>query len=79
MSCAETVFDEGWALFDVDGSGLMEIQRDDELDVFETDDDAIAHVLARSEQGSLSHRRALALHMLDAPLIVEIRTGGNDY
>ncbi|WP_213664148.1 hypothetical protein [Stutzerimonas stutzeri] len=44
-------------------SGLVEIQRDDELDVFATDDDALAHVERMAKQGSIHHKEALARHL----------------
>lgn len=64
---------EGWDLFEVYGSDLMEIQRDDEMGIFETDDDALAHVQMKADEGSAAHRNALARHMLDAPQIAQYR------
>jgi hypothetical protein len=51
---------EGWALFNVETR--PEIQRDDEADVFASDEDAIAFVADRAKDGSDPHLRALALH-----------------
>lgn len=51
---------EGWAVFNEES--LPEIQRDDEADIFVTDDDAIAHVMRRALAGSATHVRALVLH-----------------
>lgn len=48
---------EGWAVFND-----CEIQRDDELDAFASDDDAIAHVARLAMLGSQPHTLALALH-----------------
>lgn len=59
--------DEGWALFEIGHSGLMEIQRDDEMAIFATDDDALAHVERMAAQGSQRHQDALARHLADAP------------
>jgi len=58
---------EGWALFECDGEGHpdLELQRDDCPDVgvpyFETDDAALAHVLAQARQGSSLHQAAIVL------------------
>ncbi|HGM8090045.1 TPA: hypothetical protein ACKP9S_006476 [Pseudomonas aeruginosa] len=58
---------EGWALFEIGLSGLVEIQRDDEMAVFETDEDALDHVKRMAAQGSQPHKDALARHLADAP------------
>jgi hypothetical protein len=47
---------EGWGIFND-----KEIQRDDEMDRFESDDDALAHVRQLANAGSRLHREALAL------------------
>jgi hypothetical protein len=48
---------EGWGLFN---GG--EIQRDDELNIFANDIEAIEHVRRLSEAGSVLHKVALELH-----------------
>jgi hypothetical protein len=47
---------EGWAIFNE-----CTIQRDDELNVFASDDEAEAHVRALADAGSRLHREALRL------------------
>jgi hypothetical protein len=47
---------EGWAIFND-----REIQRDDEMDRFASDDDAAAHVRHLACEGSRLHREALSL------------------
>lgn len=47
---------EGWGLFN-DG----EIQRDDEADIFASDEEAVEHVRRLAEAGSALHREALSL------------------
>lgn len=54
--------DEGWCVFNVDGGGPLEIERDDEAEVFESDDEAIAHVRRRAKAGSELHQKAITLH-----------------
>jgi hypothetical protein len=58
----------GWDVFDVDGTGRMEIQRvDDPVDkqkrdvdrVFKTDAEAIAHVVMLADRGNPACREAL--------------------
>ncbi|WP_124128493.1 hypothetical protein [Pseudomonas aeruginosa] len=61
---------EGWALFEIGRSGLVEIQRDDEMAIFQTDEDALEHVKRMAAQGSQPHKDALARHMADAPHVV---------
>ncbi|HEP8970153.1 TPA: hypothetical protein VDU83_002489 [Pseudomonas aeruginosa] len=61
---------EGWALFEIGRSGRVEIQRDDEMGIFETDEDALDHVKRMAAQGSQPHKDALARHMADAPHLV---------
>lgn len=53
--------DEGWCLFDCDGRGVREIQRDDEAGIFADDAEAIGHVMRRAREGSWLHRRALRI------------------
>jgi len=60
---------EGWALSDVDSTGIFEIRRDGEAEVFETDTHAIAFVRGKADSGSPYHRKALDVHLMteDAP------------
>lgn len=60
---------EGWDIFEVDGRGVLEIERNDCNDpphenapTWESDDAAIEHVRVRALQGSELHARALAIH-----------------
>lgn len=52
---------EGWGVFECLGSenGDFQICRCDEEEVFPTDDEAWAHVVARAHEGSAYHRAAL--------------------
>lgn len=52
---------EGWLMAQSDTYGLQ-IERDNDLGRFATDDDAIAFVRARAADGSLYHLLALAIH-----------------
>lgn len=56
---------EGWAIFNADT--MPQIQRDDEMDAFDSDDAAILHVRAMAEVGSALHQKALELHNANAP------------
>ncbi|HHK0379474.1 TPA: hypothetical protein ACQQJB_003648 [Pseudomonas aeruginosa] len=60
---------EGWALFEIGHSDLMEIQRDDELAVFASDDEAVDHVKRMAAAGSQRHQEALARHLADSPAL----------
>lgn len=55
--------EEGWDLFEPSGSmcihDAIEIERDDDAKIFEADDDAWNHVLAKANEGSDLHRRAV--------------------
>lgn len=60
---------EGWAVFSCYCSnsrpeGFEEIQRVDEAGVFESDNEAIAHVYFRATEGSVLHRKALLYTLL---------------
>lgn len=59
---AEFARSEGWGIFDIDSTGYLEIQRDDEQGVFASDDDAFDHVFKLSRAGSDLHTKALAIH-----------------
>jgi hypothetical protein len=49
---------EGWGVFN---GG--EIQRDDEMGYFDSDDEAVEHVKRLAEGGSMLHQVALAQHV----------------
>jgi len=53
---------EGWGLFHTDSDGedsTLRLMCDDEAEDIESDDEAIAHVIARASQGSELHLSAL--------------------
>ena len=52
---------EGWDVFTRADNGLMEIERDDEAERFDSDGAALRHVVARAAAGSRSHLFALWL------------------
>lgn len=54
---SEAALAEGWDVWDADG--VLEIQRDDDAEVFDSDAGAIAHVQRRAAEGSDLHARAL--------------------
>lgn len=56
---AEAAQLEGWNVFDVNGQS--EIQRDDEMGVFENDALAVFHCYNMALTGSQLHRKALRL------------------
>jgi hypothetical protein len=54
---------EGWDVFDVDGRGYFEIQKVDDLNVFESDEDAVEHVRRKAATSSEEYYRvALEIH-----------------
>jgi hypothetical protein len=66
MSSYDRTFDnaqaivEGWDVFDVDSTGYLEIERDDEQGHFTSDAEALLHVVERARAGSAYHRAALS-------------------
>jgi hypothetical protein len=52
-------YKEGWGVFDTNRGPY--IQRDDELRVFEFDEDAVAFVKGKAKEGSAYHIRALEI------------------
>lgn len=68
---------EGWGLFSTgtatDGHTPLEIQRDDEAEIFESDEAAYAHVVAQAATGSECHLRALASLWADENMADEDR------
>lgn len=77
---------EGWDIFETDGcesepwrNDVLLINREDEADLFESDQAALEHVIEKATAGSQVHRRALELHMTprsrgNAPLAQEAGT-----
>lgn len=57
----DITYNEGWGLFNIESDPV--IQKDDDLGVFASDDDAIDYVTKWARAGSLVHARALQLHM----------------
>lgn len=55
----------GWALFEIGSTGKFEIQRDDELAHFASDEDAVQYVSRMAAEGSAFHKDALARHLAD--------------
>lgn len=43
--------DSAWGVFDVDCSGLLQIQKDDEQDLFASDYEAVGYVIHRAREG----------------------------
>lgn len=54
---------EGWNLFNQGEDGRGEICRDDERNLFASDDAALAHVRKQAEAGSKVHAAALKLYV----------------
>ena len=52
---------EGWGLFVVNRDPGIEIERDDEADIFEDDDEAVAWVIEQCEDGGGTHHKALLI------------------
>lgn len=54
--------EEGWDLFDVNGTGNFEIERIDDQDTFAGDEEALFFVRMKVTLGSALHGKALAIH-----------------
>lgn len=67
--------DTGWALFDYDGTGLKQIQRVDDTDLFDTDEEAVEYVMEMAASGSQKHLDALAEHRRDELAILRLQLG----
>ena len=65
---------EGWDLFFSEGSvsGDYQIQRIDEMGVFENDIEAIKFVYKKALEGSKRHRKVLARIMILNPQEIEL-------
>jgi hypothetical protein len=54
---------EGWDVFDVDGTGYFEIQKVDEVELFDSDEEAINFVrMQAAASASAFYRAALTIH-----------------
>lgn len=60
---------EGWDLFNYDGRGLLQIQRIDELEVFESDGAAVDFVSKKADEGDKTAQLALELDHFFEPFI----------
>jgi hypothetical protein len=52
---------EGWEIFDIDSTGVLEIERDDESGKFKNDNAARAFVAKKAAKGSPLHLKALCV------------------
>jgi formaldehyde-activating enzyme involved in methanogenesis len=43
--------DSAWDVFDVDNTGFLQIQKDDEADLFSSDYEAVGYVIWRAREG----------------------------
>ncbi|WPE19908.1 hypothetical protein [Shinella zoogloeoides] len=61
---------EGWAIFECDGSenGPFQAMKDDDQDVFATDDEVFVHIVARAAEGSEYHLKALEFLRVHNPI-----------
>jgi hypothetical protein len=69
--------ERGWDLFDHDGTGILELQKDDEAAVFESDDAAWKHVIGRLKNNFDPAAVAAAVALLEnwRPLIHDVMRG----
>lgn len=60
-NCKVKSKEDGWALFECWGSdnGTPQLQRVDELAIFETDKEALIYVINKADEGSEKHKKAL--------------------
>lgn len=66
---------EGWGLFDIDSTGILEIQRCDEANVFASDAEALVFVRGRANRGSPYHQKAIRIHRKHAEQASYYRDG----
>lgn len=64
---------EGWGMFNVDSTGLMEIERDDEAAVFADDAAAVEFVRLKAGSGSPYHVKAIEIHDRDLAELEDYR------
>lgn len=58
---------EGWNLFRVDSGEELQLQRDDEMGIFEADHEAWTHVWNKSVEGDKTAINALAIIAKESP------------
>jgi hypothetical protein len=51
----------GWGIFDVDGRGILQIQRLDSVGMFASDEEAVAYVREQATKGSKLCQTALEI------------------
>jgi hypothetical protein len=60
---------QGWNLFDYDNRGLLQIQRVDEAEAFNTDQEALDFIKDRASQDDETAKLALELDAFFEPII----------
>jgi len=70
---------EGWNLFTIDrASGeQLDIQREDEKEIFASDGAALMHIYKHAMDGSVLHQKALQLSLQTSPAFIPPRIGVN--
>lgn len=70
---------EGWNLFTIDhASGeQLDIQREDEKEIFASDGEALMHIFKHAMEGSVLHQKALQLSLQTSPAFIPPRIGVN--
>ncbi|CAN7524988.1 hypothetical protein LJR168_003761 [Pseudoxanthomonas sp. LjRoot168] len=70
---------EGWNLFTIDhASGeQLDIQREDEKEIFASDGEALMHIFKHAMDGSVLHQKALQLSLQTSPAFIPPRIGVN--
>lgn len=58
---------EGWCIIDVDSTGVLEIEKDDDAGVFASDEEAVEFVRQKAAAGSTYHQKAMAIHLKTHP------------
>jgi hypothetical protein len=67
---------QGWNLFDYDNRGLLQIQRSDEAEIFNTDQEAVDFITAEAGNGNETAKLALELDAFFEPIIYPEQTSG---
>ncbi|MFD1043197.1 hypothetical protein [Pseudoxanthomonas kaohsiungensis] len=75
----DTAAAEGWNLFSTDNTApkQLEIQREDDLEKFATDVEALTHVYTKAMGGSALHLKALQLSLQTSPAYIPPKVGIN--
>jgi hypothetical protein len=60
---------QGWNLFDYDSRGLLQIQRSDEAEIFNTDQEAVDFIKGLASNGDVTALLALELDAFFEPII----------